>query len=165
MICPKAKSATHCLTELFSIYQNKHGTIRRRDNHIVVQSSHRNIFKIDWFQDKFEICLRKAGKLVSKRKSYWDEIFCDVTFLFLNINTTVVTEIIRIIIENLMNIFLHKSQYNIVWKVLIAKLIVNEEHSITFFATEIIYSFRVLFASRTQFSGERVSIWTKHMYL
>ena len=49
MICPKAKSATHCLTELFSIYQNKHGTIRRRDDYIVVQSSHHNIFKIDWF--------------------------------------------------------------------------------------------------------------------
>ena len=49
LICPKAKSATHCLTELFSIFQNKHGIIRRRDDHIVVQSSHRNIFKIDWF--------------------------------------------------------------------------------------------------------------------
>ena len=43
-------SAVHCLTELFSIYQNKHGTIRRRDDHIVVQSSHRNIFKIDGLQ-------------------------------------------------------------------------------------------------------------------
>ena len=62
MICPKAKSATHCLTELFSIYQNKHGTIRRRDHHIVVQSSHRNIFKIDWFQaapDQLTIPLNK----------------------------------------------------------------------------------------------------------
>ena len=37
MICPKAKSATHCLSELFSIYQNKHGTIRRRADHIVVR--------------------------------------------------------------------------------------------------------------------------------
>ena len=61
---------------------------------------------------------------MSKRKSYWDEIFCDVTFLFLNIITTVVTEIFRIIIENLMNIFLHEDQHNIVGKVLIAKLIV-----------------------------------------
>ena len=50
MICPKAKSATNCLTELFSIYQNKHGTIRRWDDHIAVQSSHHNIFKIDWFE-------------------------------------------------------------------------------------------------------------------
>ena len=61
---------------------------------------------------------------MTKRKSYWDEIFCDVTFLFLNIFTTVVTEIFRIIIENLMKIFLHKDQHNIVRKVLIAKLIV-----------------------------------------
>ena len=49
LICPRAKSSNHCLTELFSIYQNKHWTIRRRDHHIVVQSSHRNIFKIDNF--------------------------------------------------------------------------------------------------------------------
>ena len=51
---------------------------------------------------------------MSKRESYWSEMFCDVTFLFLNIITTVVTEIFRIIIENLMNIFLHKDQHNIV---------------------------------------------------
>ena len=49
LICPRTKSASHCLTELFPIYQNKHWTIRRRDDHIVVQSSHLNIFKIDWF--------------------------------------------------------------------------------------------------------------------
>ena len=47
LICPWTKSASHCLTELFPIYQNKHWTIRRRDDHIVVQSSDRNIFKID----------------------------------------------------------------------------------------------------------------------
>ena len=46
-ICPKAKSATHFLTELFPIYQNKHWTIRQRDDHIVVQSSQGNISKID----------------------------------------------------------------------------------------------------------------------
>ena len=61
---------------------------------------------------------------MSKRESHWGEIFCDVTFLFLNIFTTVVTEIFRIIIENLMKIFLHKDQHNIVRKVFIAKLIV-----------------------------------------
>ena len=33
MICPNTKSATHCLTELFPIYQNKHWTIRLRDDH------------------------------------------------------------------------------------------------------------------------------------
>ena len=49
LICPRTKSASHCLTKLFPIYQNKHWTIRRRDNHIVVQSSHRNISKIDGF--------------------------------------------------------------------------------------------------------------------
>ena len=49
MKCPRSKSANHCLTELFSIYQNKHWTIRRRDDHIVFPSSHRIISKIDWF--------------------------------------------------------------------------------------------------------------------
>ena len=48
LICPRANSSHHCLTELFSIYQNKHWTIRRRDDHIVVPSSDRNILKIDW---------------------------------------------------------------------------------------------------------------------
>ena len=52
LICPRTKSASHCLTELFPIYQNKQWTIRRRDNHIVVQSSHRNISKIDWFLER-----------------------------------------------------------------------------------------------------------------
>ena len=47
LICPRTKSASHCLTELFPIYQYKHWTIKRRDDHIVVQSSHCNIFKID----------------------------------------------------------------------------------------------------------------------
>ena len=46
-ICPKTKSATHCLTELLPIYENKHWTIRRRDGHIVVPSSNCNILKID----------------------------------------------------------------------------------------------------------------------
>ena len=31
LICPKTNSATHCVTELFPIYQNKHWTIRRRE--------------------------------------------------------------------------------------------------------------------------------------
>ena len=48
LICPRAKSSNHCLTELFSIYQNKHWTIRRRDDHIVVPSSNRIKSKIDW---------------------------------------------------------------------------------------------------------------------
>ena len=49
MKCPRAKSANHCITELFSIYQNKPWTIRRPDNHIVVPSSNRIKLKIDWF--------------------------------------------------------------------------------------------------------------------
>ena len=49
MIYTKAKPASHCLTELFSIYQNKHWTIRRRDDHIIVPSSNRIKLKIDWF--------------------------------------------------------------------------------------------------------------------
>ena len=48
LICPNTKSATHCLTELLPIYENKHWTIRRRDDHIVVPSSNCNILKIDW---------------------------------------------------------------------------------------------------------------------
>ena len=52
LICPRAKSSNHCLTELFSIYQNKHWTIRRRDDHIVVPSSNRIKSKIDWIQDR-----------------------------------------------------------------------------------------------------------------
>ena len=50
--CPKAKSATHCLTELFPIYQNKHWTIRRRDDRSVDPSSHHIILKIVGFHVK-----------------------------------------------------------------------------------------------------------------
>ena len=34
--CPKANSATHCLTKLFPIYQNKRWTIRWRDDHTIL---------------------------------------------------------------------------------------------------------------------------------
>ena len=46
---PKSKSLSHCLTELFSIYQNKHWTIRRRDDRSVDQLSHCILFKIVGF--------------------------------------------------------------------------------------------------------------------
>ena len=46
LICPKAKSATHCLTKLFPIYQNTHWTIRQQDNHTFVPLSHHIILKI-----------------------------------------------------------------------------------------------------------------------
>ena len=46
MICPKTKSATHCLTEVFPIYQNKHWTIRQWDDRSIDPSSHGIILKI-----------------------------------------------------------------------------------------------------------------------
>ena len=46
--CPKLLS--HCLTELFPIYQNKHWTIRRQDNCSVDLLSHHIILKIVRFQ-------------------------------------------------------------------------------------------------------------------
>ena len=36
--CPNAKSLSHCLTELFPIYQNNIWTIRQWDNHTIVPS-------------------------------------------------------------------------------------------------------------------------------
>ena len=48
-ICPKTKSATRCLTELFPIYQNKHWNIRQLDNHTFVPLSYRIILKIVGF--------------------------------------------------------------------------------------------------------------------
>ena len=67
LVCPRTKSASHCLTELFPIYQNKHWTIRRRDDHILVQSSHRNISKIDGFQvdDDDDRVLFQKQKLIN----------------------------------------------------------------------------------------------------
>ena len=54
MICPKTKSATHCLTKLFPIYQNKHWTIRQQDDRSVHPSSRRIILKIVGFQGSLE---------------------------------------------------------------------------------------------------------------
>jgi hypothetical protein len=48
--CPKSKSLSHFLTELFPIYQNKHWTIRQRDDRSVDPSSHRIVLKIIGFQ-------------------------------------------------------------------------------------------------------------------
>ena len=61
--CPRAKSANHCLTELFSIYQNKHLNIRRRDDHIVVPSSNRIKLKIDLFVQLQRDAERKTNGL------------------------------------------------------------------------------------------------------
>ena len=49
LICPRTKSASHCLTELFPIYQNKQWTIRRRDDRSVDPSYHLIILKIVGF--------------------------------------------------------------------------------------------------------------------
>ena len=38
MKCPNAKSLSHCLTELFPIYQNNIWTIRQWDNHTIIPS-------------------------------------------------------------------------------------------------------------------------------
>ena len=50
LICPMTKSATHCLTELFLIYQNKHWTNKRQDDCSIEPLSHRIILKIVGFQ-------------------------------------------------------------------------------------------------------------------
>ena len=47
--CPKSKLLSHCLTELFPIYQNKHWAIRLQDNSSVDTLSHRIILKIVGF--------------------------------------------------------------------------------------------------------------------
>ena len=65
LICPKNKSASHCPTELFPIYPINHWTIRRRDNHTVVPSSHRIILKIVRFLPSY------AGHVGATR---WDVI-------------------------------------------------------------------------------------------
>ena len=46
LICPKTKSANHCLTELFPIYQNKQWTIKWREDRSVDPSSLRIMLKI-----------------------------------------------------------------------------------------------------------------------
>ena len=50
LICPKTKSATHCLTELFPIYQNKHWTIRWWVDHTVVPLSQVLYWRLSDFQ-------------------------------------------------------------------------------------------------------------------
>ena len=47
--CPKSKSLSHCLTELFPIYQNKHWIIRRQKDCSVDPLFHRIILNIVGF--------------------------------------------------------------------------------------------------------------------
>ena len=49
MICPKTNSATHCIAELFPIYQNKHWTIKWQDDRSIEPLSHCIILKIVGF--------------------------------------------------------------------------------------------------------------------
>ena len=44
--CPKSNSLSHCLSELFPTCQNKHWTIRQRDDHFIDPLSHCIILKI-----------------------------------------------------------------------------------------------------------------------
>ena len=53
--CPKSKSLSHCLTQLFPIYQNKPWTIRQQDYRFVDPSSHRIILKIVGFLGYIEM--------------------------------------------------------------------------------------------------------------
>ena len=46
---PKTKSVTHCLTELFPIYQNKYWTIKRQNDCSVDPSTHHILLKIVGF--------------------------------------------------------------------------------------------------------------------
>ena len=57
--CPKSKSLSHYLSELFQIYQNKHWTIRQRDDRSVGPSSHSIILKIVGFHLKSKYCCLK----------------------------------------------------------------------------------------------------------
>jgi hypothetical protein len=70
--CPESKSLSHCLTELFLIYQNKHWTIRRRNDRFVNPPFHRNLLKIDGFLNK--IALFKWEILICKSKLNLNQI-------------------------------------------------------------------------------------------
>jgi hypothetical protein len=52
--CPKSKSLSHCLTELFPFYQNKHWTIQQRDDCSVDPSFRRIVLKIVGFLCVFD---------------------------------------------------------------------------------------------------------------
>ena len=58
--CPKSKSLSHCLTELFPFYQNKHWTIQRRNDGSVDQPFHRILWKIVGFQLRYVHRSQKA---------------------------------------------------------------------------------------------------------
>ena len=77
LICPKTKSATHCLTELFPFYQNKHWIIRRRDNHTIVLSSDRPTvlyWRLSDFRSQIvKVPCRHMEKLSEDWKREWEK--------------------------------------------------------------------------------------------
>ena len=72
--CPKSKSLSHCLTELFPIYQNEHWTIRRRDDCFVDPLSHGIILKIVGFLISLYIQRSKN----SSKRTFVQTHFCAV---------------------------------------------------------------------------------------
>ena len=65
MICPKTNSATHCLTNLFPMYQNRHWTIKRQDDHSVDPSPHHIILRIVGF------LIRRTKDFIRRPKRKW----------------------------------------------------------------------------------------------
>ena len=70
---PKSKSLSHCLTALFPIYQNKHWTIRRRDNRSIDSSSHHIILMIVGF---YKVIRKTLDRLQMCRLTFHTEGIC-----------------------------------------------------------------------------------------
>ena len=84
MICPKPKSAIHCLTKLFPIYQNKPWTIRRRDDCSVDPSFHRTILNIAGFLNRKKNPQEQPKKfpVYTRHQNVWSGWpVCDVKWL------------------------------------------------------------------------------------
>ena len=67
--CPRSKLLSHCPTELFPIYQNKHWTILQWDSRSLDPSSHYIILKIVGF---FVSCLVWSGLVWLLLKTFSD---------------------------------------------------------------------------------------------
>ena len=67
--CPKSKSLSHCITELFTIYQNKHWTIIWHDDRFIDPSSHRIILKIVDFLGSTVLGLERYTSFLSFHES------------------------------------------------------------------------------------------------
>ena len=69
---PKTKSLSHCLTELFPIYQNNIWTIRRWDDHTIIPLPHRIILKIVGFYLEHEYTIDIALATDYGHTNIWD---------------------------------------------------------------------------------------------